>query len=65
MEELLSHIHSFWTLIAFIVFVGIVVWAWSGKRSKDFSDAANLPFDDDDVAERTKDEQQSGEHKHV
>jgi len=29
-----------------ITFIVIVIWAWSGKRSKDFSDAANLPFDE-------------------
>ncbi|MGD8999492.1 MAG: cbb3-type cytochrome c oxidase subunit 3 [Granulosicoccaceae bacterium] len=63
--EFLSHIHSFWTLIAFIVFIGIVVWAWSSKRSKDFSEAANLPFDNEHARKHEKNEQPSGEHKHV
>jgi cytochrome c oxidase cbb3-type subunit 4 len=36
-----------WTLAAFIVFLGIVAWAWSRKRSKDFDEAARLPLEDD------------------
>lgn len=63
--ELMTYIHSFWTLIAFIVFIGIVIWAWSGRRSKEFDEAANLPFDDEHAARNTENEQSSGEHKHV
>lgn len=35
------------TVLSFIVFVGIVVWAWSRKNESDFREAANLPFEQD------------------
>lgn len=35
------------TVVSFIAFIGIVVWAWSRKRENDFKDAANLPFEQD------------------
>jgi len=43
-------IHSIWTVLLFITFIGIVIWAWSGKRKKSFDEAAHLPLEDDDVA---------------
>jgi len=41
------------TILVMIVFIGICLWAFNGKKKKDFDDAANLPFQDDDIAERT------------
>lgn len=41
-------VHSIWTVILFIVFIGIVVWAFSSRRKKDFDEAARLALDDDD-----------------
>ncbi len=35
------------TVASFATFIGIVWWAWSRKRAADFSEAANLPFDQD------------------
>lgn len=35
------------TVASFIVFVGIVVWAWRNRDTTDFKEAANLPFDTD------------------
>jgi cytochrome c oxidase cbb3-type subunit IV len=35
------------TLIAFVAFIGIVIWAYSSRRSRDFSEAAAIPLDDD------------------
>jgi cytochrome c oxidase cbb3-type subunit 4 len=35
------------TVLAFTVFMGIVFWAWSRRRSADFEQAANLPFEQD------------------
>ena len=40
--------HSIWTTVLFFVFIGIVIWAWSSKRTKRFDEAARLPLDDDD-----------------
>lgn len=39
--------HSIWTVMMFVLFLGIVFWAYSGKRKQDFDEAANLPFSDD------------------
>lgn len=41
--------HAWWTLVLLIVFIGIVVWAWSGRRARDFEEAANIPFEDDEL----------------
>ena len=50
-----------WTLVVLVLFVGIVIWAWSGKRKQDFDEAANMPFDEDDVpAEKTSKENSHG-----
>ncbi len=38
---------SIWTVVLFAVFLGIVWWAWSGRRKSDFEAAARLPLDDD------------------
>jgi len=43
-----SIIQSVWTIVVLVLFVGIVVWAWSGKRKQRFDEAANIPFDEDD-----------------
>ena len=32
------------TVVSFVVFIGIVVWAWSKRRRKAFDEAANAPF---------------------
>ncbi len=48
------------TLIVMLTFVGIFAWAYSSRRKKEFDDAANLVFSDDEINAATKD---SGEHK--
>jgi len=35
------------TVSSFIVFVGILVWAWRHRTTSDFKEAANLPFTPD------------------
>jgi cytochrome c oxidase cbb3-type subunit 4 len=35
------------TLFLFVAFLGLVFWAYSGKRKKEFDEAANLPFAED------------------
>jgi cytochrome c oxidase cbb3-type subunit IV len=47
----LNTLRSLVTLLSFIVFIGIVLWAWSGKNRDRFQEAAMLPFADDDVGE--------------
>ena len=43
-----SLVQSIWTVVVTVLFVGIVIWAWSGKRKQRFDEAANIPFDEDD-----------------
>lgn len=44
----ISLIQSIWTVVVLVLFVGIVIWAWSGKQKERFDEAANIPFADDD-----------------
>jgi len=32
------------TVVMFIMFIGIILWAWSNKRKQAFDEAANLPL---------------------
>ncbi|MGJ8619044.1 MAG: cbb3-type cytochrome oxidase subunit 3 [Methylophilaceae bacterium] len=34
------------TLVSFLVFVGIVVWVWRRRKTGEFEEAANLPFEE-------------------
>lgn len=43
-----SDLSSVMTVVMLVVFIGIVVWAWSGKRRKDFEAAARVPLEDDE-----------------
>ena len=36
------------TVSLFALFIALIVWAWSPRRRKDFADAANLVFDEND-----------------
>ena len=40
-------LHGIWTAALLAVFAAIVVWAWSGRRKRDFEEAARLPLDED------------------
>jgi cytochrome c oxidase cbb3-type subunit 4 len=46
----LAGIHSILTVVMFLLFIGIVVWAWSAKRKRGFDEAARLPLEDDGTA---------------
>ncbi|KZX77084.1 cytochrome oxidase [Oleiphilus sp. HI0009] len=50
------------TILVMIVFAGICWWAFSNSKKKDFEDASNLPFDDEDIAERTLREKERDNH---
>jgi cytochrome c oxidase cbb3-type subunit 4 len=45
--EMILDARPAFTLISFLTFIGIVVWAYSGRRRADFEAAANLPFADE------------------
>ncbi len=41
------------TLLLMISFIGLCFWAYSGKRRKSFDEAAQLPFADEEMNQRT------------
>lgn len=43
----MSLIHSIWTVIVLLLFIGIVIWAWSGKRKDKFDKASRIPLEDE------------------
>ena len=44
----INDLRSLLTVLTFILFVGIVGWAYSGKRKQAFDEAAQLPLLDDE-----------------
>ena len=44
----INDLRSLHTVFMFAGFIGIVLWAWSSKRKKDFNEAANLPLNEPD-----------------
>jgi cytochrome c oxidase cbb3-type subunit IV len=34
------------TVVWFLAFIALCLWAWSGRRTKDYEAAARLPFDE-------------------
>jgi len=53
-------VHSFWTVVMLVLFIGIIVWAWSNKRKRAFDEAARIPLEDGDNAGQGA----SGDKKH-
>ena len=41
-------LRSIATVVAFVVFIAIVLWAYSDRSKAAFDQAARLPFDEDD-----------------
>lgn len=60
--EYINDIQVMWTLVAFVVFVGIAIWAFSSKRQQEFHEASMLVFDEENV---NKAELNSGDKHHV
>jgi cytochrome c oxidase cbb3-type subunit 4 len=50
MEFAINDLRAAITAVSFVLFVGIVAWAWSGQRKRAFEEAARLVLDDDDGA---------------
>jgi len=46
--DLLVIFQSAWTMVVFALFIGIAVWAYSGRNQATFDEAARIPLDDDD-----------------
>ncbi|WP_294768756.1 cbb3-type cytochrome c oxidase subunit 3 [uncultured Rhodoferax sp.] len=43
----INTLRSLTTVVSFAVFIGIVWWTWSKRRTADFDEAAKLPFEQD------------------
>lgn len=41
------------TVLCFVAFIAIVFWAYSARQRERFDEAANLPFADDDMQQKT------------
>lgn len=52
-------LHGVVTIVVMLTFVGIFAWAYSSRRKKQFDEAANLVFSDED----SKVMKDSGEQK--
>lgn len=50
----LNDLRGIHTLLVLAAFLGIVWWAYSAKRQKPNDEAANLPFEDDDIDQHTR-----------
>ncbi len=60
MANELFDVRSVVTVISFITFIGIVWWAYSGRRKAAFDEAAYLPFADADQADGRDTEKRHG-----
>lgn len=45
----INDMRSIVTVLAFLSFIGIVLWAYNGRRRAAFDEAANLPFTEDEA----------------
>jgi cytochrome c oxidase cbb3-type subunit 4 len=60
----LNDLRSVTTVILFIAFIGIVVWAYNRRRRDAFDDAAKLPLaDDEPPADPPAQERSNGAHQ--
>jgi len=50
----INTLRSIVTVATFLVFIGIVVWAWSSRNAKSFDEAAQLPFEQDEDVQRPR-----------
>ncbi|MCP5206614.1 MAG: cbb3-type cytochrome c oxidase subunit 3 [Hahellaceae bacterium] len=51
------------TFFVMAAFLGICWWAYSSHRKSRFEEAANIPFDDDEIDERTSKETEKKDHE--
>jgi cytochrome c oxidase cbb3-type subunit 4 len=47
MELDINTLRSLATVVSFITFIGIIIWAYSRRNVADFDEAAKLPFEQD------------------
>jgi len=44
---LITQIQVVWTIVVMVIFLAIVLWAWSGRRKESFNEAANIPLEEE------------------
>ena len=66
----LTMFRSYFTVVMFLIFIGIWAWAWSRSSKSRFNNAANSLFDDKEekmhtasLKEKTEDAGQAAENK--
>ena len=47
----INTLRSIFTLLLFILFIAICIWAYSKRRKQEFEDAANIPFQVDEISQ--------------
>ena len=40
-------LRSIGTVVMFVFFIGVAIWAWSARNRKRFDEAARLPFEEE------------------
>ncbi|MEX0957704.1 MAG: cbb3-type cytochrome c oxidase subunit 3 [Burkholderiales bacterium] len=50
----ITDLRVIFTVIMFVVFLGIVFWAFSGRRKEDFDKAARMPLEDDEPMNKNR-----------
>ncbi|VAW72100.1 hypothetical protein MNBD_GAMMA12-3055 [hydrothermal vent metagenome] len=60
---MILNFHIVWTVLLFIIFVGIIYWAFSKSSVDRFKAAEQLPFDDEQQAENPAKTQSVKEQK--
>ena len=50
------------TIVLLIIFIGIIVWAWSPGRKRDFNEAAHLVVEDDNDKIKLDDAPEGSKH---
>jgi cytochrome c oxidase cbb3-type subunit 4 len=50
----INDVRAWFTVVMIVLFVAIVIWAYSKKRKKDFDEAAHLPLNEPEKPRDTK-----------
>lgn len=53
----INDLRGFSTVLLMIGFIGMCFWAYNSKRKTAFDEAANLPFADEELSQRTMQEE--------
>ena len=54
---MISIVQTIWTVLAFAIFIGVVIWAWGNGRKAEFDKAARMAMDDDKPINKEKNQE--------